>query len=247
MPKSFEDWRAQGEVRQEDQLRLARDQDLPNAASQPAPGTVIKVPTRTVINDEDRDPEIAWLIQEWVADPVVSLVKRHGEEIQLEVGNFVRRHWEGMAPPSTTRATAQQALDRYLGNGGDVRKPLVQRHLAQEAAALPEDGPRPELGDIYRDLTITEADWKRLVKAVNAKVAFPAALRVSNRITESALKQWYEKRLDGGAQPDYRKDFAAAKAKYDNRVTQSLVRAVRKNVLEERGIQLKTGPRPKMR
>jgi hypothetical protein len=167
-PKSFEDWRAEGEVRQVDQLRLARDQDLPNSAwRQPAPGTMIKVPTRTVIDDEVRDPEIAWLIREWVADPDESS-KRHGEEIGLEMGNFVRRHWGEAAPPSATRAIAQQALDRYLGNGGDVRTPLVQRHPAQEVAPLPEDEPKAEPGDIYYDLTITEVDWERLVKAVVA-------------------------------------------------------------------------------
>ena len=65
-----------------------------------------------------------------------------------------------------------------------------------------------------------------------AEPAAPAAKRTVARVSETRLTTWYEKYLDGGARPDDRRDFLAAKGKFGEAVTQILVRTVRRAVLE---------------
>jgi hypothetical protein len=92
---SFEAWRAKGESRLEEQLRLARAQELPNAP-RPAPGTLTEGPTRAAVDRVAIEPP-----------PVASLPE---DEPEFEPGDIyfdlavTEKAWKRLSKVAETHA-----------------------------------------------------------------------------------------------------------------------------------------------
>ena len=122
-----------------------------------------------------------------------------------------------------------------------VDSPSNSANLPGLPAARPDSQPAAEHADAAASAPSPTED------IAGTETAAPAAKRTGARVSETTLTSWYEEYLDGGAQPDDRRDFRAAKDKFGSAVTQSLVRAVRRPALERRGKLSRGRPSPEIR